>query len=176
MSGGMALFVGDCAKVTNEDGTVLLNATKKDGLYIIYPTEDLTCQVKESSSLSGDNKFEMCHNRMGHRNGESLKQLQQTGNVTGMQTFSSFELKCTACIQGKQTRLLVPKKLVKSTSHCLELIHSDICGPMRTESLSKSLYFISFIDDYSRKIYVYLIRKKSEVLDKFKHFKNCVEN
>ena len=50
----------------------------------------------------------------------------------------------------------------------LELVHSDVGGPMKTESLGGARYFVTFIDEYSRCVTVYPITHKSEVLDKFK--------
>ncbi|KAL0340069.1 UNVERIFIED_CONTAM: Retrovirus-related Pol polyprotein from transposon TNT 1-94 [Sesamum radiatum] len=57
----------------------------------------------------------------------------------------------------------------------LELIHTDVCGPMRTPSHEQNRYFILFIDDYSRMTWVYFMREKSEVFKVFKKFKNLVE-
>jgi len=53
----------------------------------------------------------------------------------------------------------------------LELVHTDICGPFPTPSWNGQQYFISFIDDYSRYSYLYLIHEKSQFLDIFKSFK-----
>ena len=58
----------------------------------------------------------------------------------------------------------------------LELIHSDLCGPMENQSLGGARYFLTFIDDFSRKVFVYFLKCKSEVLEKFLEFKNKVEN
>jgi transposase InsO family protein len=58
----------------------------------------------------------------------------------------------------------------------LELIHSDVFGPVHIPSLGKSVYYVSFIDDFSRNTWIYFLRKKSEVFDKFKEFKALVEN
>ena len=58
----------------------------------------------------------------------------------------------------------------------LELIHTDICGPFLTPSWNGQQYFITFIDDYSRYDYLYLIHEKSQSLDVFKNFKVEVEN
>ena len=57
----------------------------------------------------------------------------------------------------------------------LELIHSDVNGPMRTTSHGGAKYFVTFIDDFSRKTFVYFMKQKSEVLDHFKIFKALVE-
>ena len=49
-------------------------------------------------------------------------------------------------------------------------------GPIPVPSLGKSVYYVSFIDDFSRNTWIYFLRKKSEVFDKFKEFKALVEN
>jgi hypothetical protein len=58
----------------------------------------------------------------------------------------------------------------------LELIHSDVCSPIPSTSLSGYVYYVSFIDDYSCKTWVYFLKSKDEVLGKFKEFKALVEN
>jgi hypothetical protein len=55
------------------------------------------------------------------------------------------------------------------------LIHSDVCGPMPVKSLGGSLYYVSFIDDFSRKTWMYLLKLKDEVFGKFQEFKDEVE-
>jgi len=57
----------------------------------------------------------------------------------------------------------------------LEIVHSDVCGPMRTTSLGGARYFVTYIDDFSRKVWVYLLKSKGECLEKFKEFKALVE-
>ena len=68
------------------------------------------------------------------------------------------------------------KKNANRCSDVLELIHTDICGPFPTPSWNGQQYFITFIDDYSRYGYLYLIHEKSQSLDVFKNFKAKVEN
>jgi hypothetical protein len=58
----------------------------------------------------------------------------------------------------------------------LELIHSDVCGPMPSTSLSGHLYYVSFIDDYSHKPWVYFLKSKDEVFGKFKEFEALIKN
>jgi hypothetical protein len=58
----------------------------------------------------------------------------------------------------------------------LELVHSDVFGPVTVPSLGGSLYYVSFIDEFSKKTWIYVLRKKSEVFKKFKEFKFLVEN
>jgi GAG-pre-integrase domain len=68
------------------------------------------------------------------------------------------------------------KKGAIQSGRLLEIIHTDICSSFLTLSLNGHKLFITFIDDYSRYTYVYLISEKSEALDKFKIFKAEVEN
>src|SRR3954466_9188681 len=81
---------------------------------------------------------------------------------------------CIECVKGKQTNKR--KTGAYRSSELLELIHTDICGPFPKTSWNGQQYFISFIDDYSRYRYLYLIHEKSQSLDIFKHFKAEVEN
>jgi transposase InsO family protein len=61
-------------------------------------------------------------------------------------------------------------------SKLLELVHNDVCGPMKTTSRGGAQYFVTFINEFSRKTHVYLLRAKGEVFDKFKKYKALVEN
>ena len=58
----------------------------------------------------------------------------------------------------------------------LDLVHSDVFGLVSMPSLGRSLYYVSFIDDFSRKTWIYFPRNKSKVFKRFKEFKALVEN
>ena len=71
---------------------------------------------------------------------------------------------CEACVQGKcHQQPHYPLKTIRSKEK-LELVHTDVCGPMQTQSFSESRYFITFTDDYSRNCYTYFLKKMSEAL------------
>ena len=82
---------------------------------------------------------------------------------------------CKGCVKGKNIKNPFPKSETK-TKGTLELIHSDVCGPMYYTSLSGFEYYITFIDDFSRKTWIYFLKSKSEVFEKFKEFKALIEN
>uniref|UniRef100_A0A6N2MTR1 Integrase catalytic domain-containing protein n=1 Tax=Salix viminalis TaxID=40686 RepID=A0A6N2MTR1_SALVM len=82
--------------------------------------------------------------------------------------------KLTTRIQGKQTN--TRRFVANKTMNILELIHMDICGPFPMVAWNGQQYFITFIDDFSRYGYVYLISEKSQSLDVFKSYKAEVEN
>ena len=73
---------------------------------------------------------------------------------------------CIECIKGKQI-----KKRKLGANDVVELIHTNICGPFPIASWNGQRYFITFIKDYSRYGYLYLIYEKSQALDVFKSFK-----
>jgi transposase InsO family protein len=61
-------------------------------------------------------------------------------------------------------------------SEVLELVHSDVCGPMPVESKGRARYFLTFTDDKSRKTWIYFLHLKSQTLEKFRIFKSQIEN
>ncbi|KAK4400188.1 Retrovirus-related Pol polyprotein from transposon TNT 1-94 [Sesamum angolense] len=112
------------------------------------------------------------HRRLGHFNFQGLKILHQKKMMTDLPQIQAVEGACEACLQGKQHKKPFPSGTSWRAKAVLELIHTDVCGPMRTPSHEQNRYFILFIDDYSRMTWVYFMREKSEVFKVFKKFKN----
>ena len=79
------------------------------------------------------------------------------------------------CVRGKNIKNPFPKSETK-TKGTLELIHSDACGPMPSTSLSDFEYYVTFIDDYSKKAWIYFLKTKDVVFGKFKEFEALIEN
>ena len=79
------------------------------------------------------------------------------------------------CILGKYAKPIFPKSDNKARG-VLGLIHLDICGPISTNALSSGEYFVTFIDDHSRKTWIYFLKTKDEVFYQFREFKSLVEN
>ena len=79
------------------------------------------------------------------------------------------------CARGKNNKNPFPKRETKIKG-ALELIHFDVCGPIPSTSLSGYEYYVTFIDDYSRKTWIYFLKTKSEMFGKFKEFKALIEN
>lgn len=122
--------------------------------------------------LNKDNSADLWHRRLGHISKSRMERLVSEGILDTLDYTNSNT--CVQCIKGKQTK---QKKLGAIRSKdVLELIHTDICGPFPIASRNGQRYFISFIDDYSRYGYLYLIHEKSESLDTFKSYKAEVEN
>ena len=59
----------------------------------------------------------------------------------------------------------------KRAKQILELVHSDVFRPVKVLSLGKSVYYVSFIDEFSRNTWIYFLKTKSEVFDMFKELR-----
>ncbi|KAM1003727.1 hypothetical protein ACFX2C_004014 [Malus domestica] len=79
------------------------------------------------------------------------------------------------CQFGKQHRDWFPKEKAWRASNHLELVHTDLCGPMQNESIDGNKYFMLLVDDCTRMSWVYFLRQKSEALTCFKKFRAMVE-
>ena len=75
--------------------------------------------------------------------------------------------KCEACILGKQNRLPFNSKNYRRARYPLELVHTDLVSPMQVTSIGGSTYFMTFIDDFSHRTWVYFLKNKSEAFDNF---------
>jgi hypothetical protein len=96
--------------------------------------------------------------------------------VVGIQEIQSFhEGVCRGCALGKNIKKPFPSSENRSKG-ILDLIHLDVSGPMLVKSIGGSLYYVTFIDNFSGKTWMYLIKMKDEVFGKFQEFKAEVEN
>lgn len=118
---------------------------------------------------------EIWHRRLGHLNRRSMDLLKR-GMASGIYYTDTSFTPCVACIEGKHFRLPFPKRSYTRATEKLGLIHSDLCGPMSVPSFSGAKYLLTFIDDFTRKIFVYFVKSKDEALEIFKVFKSYAEN
>ena len=135
-------------------------------------------QLKNATIAEGlvqsTSKIDLWHQRLAHVNLKQLRQQVESSDGIDIQSPGKLSF-CEACVQGKCCQK--PHYSLKSikSKEKLQLVHTDICGPMQTQSLGGSRYFITFTDDYSRYCSTYFLKSKSEALEKFKEFKVSVE-
>jgi hypothetical protein len=142
--------------------------TQEGGLY------KLIGQVIQTLAHEIINPCELWHKMFAHLNYNALPGLQNM--VTGMPFFPfDHDSICRGCSLDKNTKKTYPHSNRKSNG-ILDLIHSDLCGPMVAPSMSGCLYYIIFIDDCYRKTWIYILKTKDESFSKFQDFKNLVEN
>jgi len=106
---------------------------------------------------------------IGTRNGRDLKnllELEDKKETLGL---------CTACIEGKAHKEPSPRMKETSSKEVLDLIHSDVCGPLSHKTFGGARCFVTFIDDKSRKVWVHTLKRKSDVFTIFKELTAFVE-
>jgi hypothetical protein len=111
--------------------------------------------------------------RLGHIGVKRMKELHADGLLESLD-YESFET-CEPCLMGKMTKTPFSRTMERATD-LLEIIHTDACGPMSVEARGGYRYVLTFTDDLSRYGYVYLMKHKSEIFEKFKEFQSEVEN
>ncbi|KAH9726310.1 hypothetical protein KPL70_008223 [Citrus sinensis] len=141
---------------------VLLKGIRKNGLYVLEGTT-MTGMVLVSSSSSVD-KTRLWHLRLRHMSLRGLKELSKQG-LLGSDTIGEMVF-CEDCVLGKSTRTSF-KSSVHTTRSILDYIHSDLWGPAQVVSLGGARYFLSIIDDFSRRVWIYMLKSKEQVFDEF---------
>ena len=137
----------------------------------MHPKQSFCLQTK---TISAKEAY-IWHFRFGHLNYKALNTLSCKEMVVGLPTLEHPQKTCLTCLIRKQTWRSFPNKNSWKASRQLQLVHSDICGPIQPTSNSSKRYFLSFIDDFARKTWVYFLHEKSEALAVFKKFKARVE-
>ena len=165
-------FIDDKCWIYNRAGDVCGMGSLVDKLY------HLDCELVPSESVSvafeKSRVIDLWHQRLGHPGKQCLsltvnKQLVSGINVSKMEELSF----CEGCVEGKiHHQSFQPVGEIRSTEK-LQLVHSDVCGPMSTDSIGGRKYFVTFTDDYSRCCSVYFIKHKYEVFEKFKEFETA---
>ncbi|KAF5797362.1 putative RNA-directed DNA polymerase [Helianthus annuus] len=123
---------------------------------------------------TGPSPSNLWHNRLGHMSEKGLKMLAQKGKFPDLKKVETEF--CEPCVLGKQKRVTFVKTGRTPKAQKLELVHSDVYGPTSVISLGGSRYYVTFIDDSTRKVWVYFLKHKSGVFDAFKIWKSAVEN
>lgn len=121
-------------------------------------------------------KSKLWHSRMGHVNYGAMKLMSSNKMVHGMPEINQPDEVCVGCLMSKQTRQGFPKQVNFSAKGILELVHADLCGPITPDTSGGNKYVFMLIDDYSRVMWTYLLKEKSEAFDAFKSFRALVEN
>ncbi|KAK8569059.1 hypothetical protein V6N12_007591 [Hibiscus sabdariffa] len=143
-----------------------------NGLYILNQ-ENMIFNINTKKLKTNDsNQTYLWHCRLGHISERRISKLHKDGLLDPF-VFEQLDV-CESCLLGKMTKAPFSGKDERA-SDLLGLIHSDVCGPMNTQARGGYQYFITFTDDFSRYGYIYLMRHKSEALERFKEFKNEIQ-
>src|SRR5215216_1788253 len=146
-------------------GLFLLNLDSSDTH--IHNIETKRCKVNNDSATY------LWHCRLLYIGVKRMKKLHTDGLLESLD-YESLGT-CEPCLMGKMTKTPFSGTMERATD-LLEIIHTDVCGPMSVDARGGYRYFLTFTDDLSRYGYIYLMKHKSETFDKFKEFQSEVEN
>lgn len=166
-------FTREKAVIKNNLGKEILVADRKGDLYFLSePDKESACTVSTETSKS---LMTIWHERFGHLNYRDLLEMSKKEAVSGLHLKNDgITNTCEICSEAKITALPFGKKLHRS-GELLDIVHADVCGPMRNESKGKARYLLTLTDDFSRWTEVRFLPKKSKVLQSFKEYKALVE-
>ncbi|GJS75140.1 retrotransposon protein, putative, ty1-copia subclass [Tanacetum coccineum] len=139
----------------------------------LVPNVNSIYNVSNKTTKNNLDSTYLWHCRLAHISKKHIEKLQHDGLLKSTDE-ESFD-QCVSCLSGKMKRKPFPHRTERATD-LIGLIHTDVCGPLRHVSRQGASYFITFMDDYSRYGYGYLLKHKHEVFETFKVFKNEVEN
>ena len=140
-----------------------------EDLYEVQKADERSyAEIKIQHDENGQHAW---HMRFGHRNISAIKDLAQKQLAIGIQiTDCGAREICVCCKKGKMARKPFPNKSHHKTQAILDLIHTDICGPMEILTPGRKRYLMTLIDDYSRYTTVYLLTSKDEAGPQIKRF------
>ncbi|GBN46900.1 Copia protein [Araneus ventricosus] len=178
-----AHFVGSKGKihVYNKEWNKLFLAVRHENLYFFKPTNYITPKPKEINSVSNitsktkSESMKIWHERFCPINNEYLVKTSKNNCVRGLPSLTDDRSHCIPCKLAKSRRVSFKKTGAVRSKRPLELLHMDLCGPMPALSQGGNKYFFRIIDDYSRKVTVFPINKKSDVFQTFLRFQRRAE-
>ena len=177
MKGNTVKFENGSCLIYDKNGILLGTGSLVDKLYYLKFESVAQESIAIATGSEVENKADLWHRRLGHLNEIQLREMASHDLVKGVSIPKSTRISfCEKCVEGKMS-----KKPFKSVGEIrsvrkLQCVHSDVCGPMLTQSIGGNKYFVTFIDDYSRYCKVYFMKYKSEVFNKFKEFESVTTN
>ena len=122
--------------------------------------------------MAADTAGELWHKRLCHMSEKGMRKLAADYLIPGVKNVHLD--KCAYCLAGKKNRTSFRLRLSMRRKALLKLVHTDVCS-VTTKSHSGGRYFVTFIDDHSRKLWAYVLKTKDQVLSVFKELHARVE-
>ncbi|GJT29040.1 retrovirus-related pol polyprotein from transposon TNT 1-94 [Tanacetum coccineum] len=146
-----------------EQGNDLLTGSRGTDLYSITlqdsPTPNPICLMAKATS----SQAWLWHRRLSHLNFDTINLLSKNNIVNGLPKLKFVkDHLCSSCELGKAKRKYFYTKTTPSLKRRLQLLHMDLCGPMRVESINGKKYVLVIVDDYSRYTWTHFLRSKDE--------------
>lgn len=167
-------FARHSVEIRNSSGCVVVLGERHGDLYYLTEAERVSIAADHKHTVNCQHTW---HRRLGHRDPSVFHRVDKERLTTGIKlTDCGAKFVCEICLEGKMARLPYPQQSQKKTTQPLELIHTDLCGPMKNITPGGNKYFLTLIDDYSRYVVLYLLSSKDEAKGCIKNFVRLVEN
>ena len=115
------------------------------------------------------------HARLELLHFQAVKAMSTKGMVRGMPQVDHVDEICDGCMLGKQHRLAFPRASPHRSERALDLVHTDLCGPIKPATAGGNQYFLLVVDDYSRYMWLELLKSKDEAHQKFQRVQVMAE-
>nr|GEY92089.1 retrovirus-related Pol polyprotein from transposon TNT 1-94 [Tanacetum cinerariifolium] len=149
--------------VRNLEVVDLLKGDRSINLYTINLYEMASASLICLMARASYTKSWLWHQRLSHLNFDTINNLARNDLVSGLPKFKyNKEHLCPSCEQGKSKRASHPPKPVPNSRQRLQLLHMDLCGPMRITSINGKRYVLVIVDDCSHYTWVHFLRSKDE--------------
>ncbi|KAH0703207.1 hypothetical protein KY285_017485 [Solanum tuberosum] len=172
-SGNYVLFGPNDVKVYRNlkvTSTPIMEGKRLESIYV------MSAETTYVEKMRSNKTVDLWHARLGHVSYSKLKIMMQQSKLKGL---LKLEIRgdtiCAGCQYGKAHQLPYGESKYQAKEP-LELVHSDVFGPVKQSSISGYRYMVTFIDDFSRYVWIHFLKEKSEVFEKFKEFQYTVEN
>ena len=169
-AGNTARFSRTGCDIVNQKGKVIAFATRAGSLYYLE-----YCRKERANTSSTANRERLWHRRYGHLGEQNLQRLVNSEMTEQFDYDAKNSIGfCETCVRGKLHRSPFESSR-RRASEPLELVHSDVCGKMGDKSQGGAEYFLTFVDDHSPYAWVYPLKSKDQVFERFKQWKALVE-
>lgn len=165
---GFASWFGENKCKLTKGSLVVARGRKTNTLYVMQAK----LHIGELNAIQKDASIELWHRRLGHVSEKGLQLLSKKNLLPNLQGASLKS--CVDCLAGKTHRVAFHTHPPSRKSNILDLIHTDVCS-MQDKTLGGGHYFVTFIDDHSRKVWATVLKTKDQVLDVFKDLHVKVE-
>ena len=155
-----------------KDSKMMISAKRMGSVYTLDVVNEHAMVVEHENA---SNKWELWHARTGHISRIKYEETQAATEGLPAVAPANSEKLCGGCLQGKMTVTSFPKESKTKTNQPLQLVHSDVMGPMKTKTPGGSRFVLSFVDDFSGFVTVYFLKAKSEVASRFIEYKREME-
>lgn len=163
LKGFDVIFKVDRCEVKSVDGVVVAVGETHGNQYVL--------KMAEASMVANGKHTAQCQHTW-HR-----RVIRSKGLAAGLDIKDCGErIVCECCLKGKLARNPFPQIIERKSKQPLDIVHTDLCGPMENPTPSGNKYFMTMIDDYSRFCVLFLLKSKSEAASKIEEYVCWTEN